>query len=152
VWASPDLVVAADGPTVDETHAALLGGQVLDEAESRMLAASAVAHFGAGMLATTAGLAALAGWAAAVGRDVDGLYIAFDVDCLDESGGWAVTMPEPGGLSLPTALTAVGTLASAIPVVGFGATAVTIANGDGPKTVDAIARLVEAAFSADGGG
>src|SRR3954462_4869796 len=35
-----DLVRAADGPTVDEAHAALLGGQVLDESESRMLAAS----------------------------------------------------------------------------------------------------------------
>jgi hypothetical protein len=57
-------------------------------------------------------------------------------------------MPETGGLSLPTALAAVGTLVAAIPVVGFGATAVTLANGDGPKTVDAIARLAEAAFAA----
>ena len=56
-------------------------------------------------------------------------------------------MPETGGLSLPTALAAVRTLASAIPVVGFGATAVTLANGDGPKTVDAIAQLAEAAFA-----
>ena len=56
-------------------------------------------------------------------------------------------MPETGGLSLPTALAAVRTLASAIPVAGFGATAVTLANGDGPKTVDAIAQLAEAAFA-----
>jgi arginase len=142
-----DLVSASDGPTVDDAHAALLGGQVLDETESRMLASSAVAQFGAGMLATAGGMAALAGWAAAVAREVDGLYVAFDLDALDASGGWAVTMPEPGGLSLETALEAVATLAGAIPVVGFGATAVTIANGDGPKTVDAIARLAEAAFS-----
>jgi arginase len=146
----PDLVGAADGPTVDDRHAALLGGQVLDETESRMLAASAVAQFGAGMLATAGGQAALAGWAAAVAREVDALYIAFDLDALDAGGGWAVTMPEPGGLSLETALTAVTTLAGAIPVVGFGATAVTLANGDAQKTVDAIARLAEAAFSAAG--
>ena len=143
----PDLVAAADGPTVAESNAALLGGQVLDETESRMLAASPIAHFGAGMLGTTAGHAALAAWAAAVAREVDALYIAFDMDCLDASDGWAITMPEPEGLSLPTALAAVRTLATAIPLVAFGATAVTIANGDGPKTVDAIARLAEAAFA-----
>ena len=144
----PDLVTAADGPSVDEAHAALLGGQVLDEAESRTIAASRIAHFGAGMLGTPAGIAALAGWAAAVGREVDAIYLAFDLDCLDASGGWALTMPETGGLSLPTALAAVRTLASAMPVAGFGATAVTLANGDGPKTVDAIAQLAEAAFAA----
>ena len=144
----PDLVTAADGPSVDESHAALLGGQVLDEAESRTIAASRIAQFGAGMLGMPAGIAALAGWAAAVGREVDAIYVAFDLDCLDASGRWAVTMPETGGLSLPTALAAVRTLAAAIPVVGFGATAVTLANGDGPKTVDAIAQLAEAAFAA----
>jgi arginase len=144
----PDLVTAADGPSVDEAHAALLGGQVLDEPESRTIAASRIAHFGAGMLGTAAGLGALAGWAAAVGREVDAIYLAFDLDCLDASGGWALTMPETGGLSLPTALAAVRTLASAMPVAGFGATAVTLANGDGPKTVDAIAQLAEAAFAA----
>ncbi|HYN68768.1 MAG TPA: arginase family protein, partial [Candidatus Eisenbacteria bacterium] len=47
-----DLVDACDGPTVLEEDAALLGGQVLDEQESRMLAASRVSHFGAGMLGT----------------------------------------------------------------------------------------------------
>ena len=36
----PDLVAAADGPTVMEQDAALFGGQVLDEAESRSFAAS----------------------------------------------------------------------------------------------------------------
>jgi len=141
-----DLVAACDGPTVEEAHAALLGGQVLDEAESRMLSGSAVSHFGAGMLATAGGMAALAGWASAVATEVDGLYIAFDLDALDGDDGWAVTMPEPGGLSLETAVAAVRTLAGEIPLVGFGATAVTIANGDAPRTVDAIARLAEAAF------
>src|SRR5206468_5876970 len=51
----PDLVAACDGPTALEGDAALLGGQVLDETESRMLASSPVAHFGAGMVATEAG-------------------------------------------------------------------------------------------------
>ncbi len=141
-----DLVAAADGPTVLDEDAALLGGQVLDEAESRMLAASRVAHFGAGMLAGEAGLAALDGWARGVATRVDGLYIAFDVDCLDASGGWAVTMPEPDGLSLATALAAVRTLAAAMPVVGFGATAITLANGDVPATIAAVAEMAEAAF------
>jgi arginase family enzyme len=99
------------------------------------------------MLGIPAGIAALAGWAATVGREVDAIYLAFDLDCLDAAGGWAVTMPETGGLSLPTALAAVRTLASAIPVAGFGATAVTLANGDEAKTVDAIAQLAEAAFA-----
>ena len=144
----PDLVAAVDGPTVMEQDAALFGGQVLDEAESRMLAASRVAHFGAGMLGTEAGQAAVAGWAAAIAKRVDGLYIAFDMDCLDAAAGWALTMPEPDGLALDTALTVVGILAAAVPVVGFGATAVNLDNGDGPATADAIARLVEAAFAA----
>ena len=143
-----DLVAAVDGPTVMEQDAALFGGHVLDETESRMLAASPVAHFGTGMIATDAGRAAVAGWAAVVATRVDGLYIAFDLDCLDAAAGWALTMPEPDGLTLETALAVVGILAEAIPVVGFGATAVNLDNGDGPATADAIARLVEAAFSA----
>lgn len=68
-----DLVGACDGPTAREDDAALLGGQVLDEAESRMLAASPVAQFGAGMLATDAGMAALAAWARVVGARCDGI-------------------------------------------------------------------------------
>ena len=115
-----DLVAAADGPTVLEEDAALLGGQVLDETESRMLAASRIALFGAGMLATDGGQAALRGWASAAASRVDGIYIAIDMDCLDASGHWAVTMPEPDGLSLETALDSVRTLAAAMPVVGFG--------------------------------
>ena len=143
----PDLVAAADGPTVrDEADAALIGGQILDETESRMLAASGVAQFGPGMLAGDAGMAALEGWARVVARRVDGIYIAFDMDCLDASGGWALTMPETGGLSLATALSAIRTLGTAMPVRGFGATAVTLANGDIKATVEAIADLTEAAL------
>ena len=142
----PDLVTACAGPTVEERHAALLGGQVLDETESRTLAASPVAFFGAGMLGTPAGLAALGAWATAVGREVDGLYIAIDHDVLDGAEDWAVTMPEPDGISLDTALAAVQVLAAAIPVVGYGATAMNFGGGDGPKTVAAAARLAIAAF------
>jgi len=143
----PDLVAAADGPTVMEQDAALFGGQVLDETESRMLASSRVAQFGAGMLGTKAGLAAVEGWARSVATRVDGIYIAFDMDCLDGAEGWAVTMPEPDGLALETAVAAMRVLATAMPVVGFGPTGITLANGDGPKTAAAAATLAEAAFA-----
>jgi arginase family enzyme len=143
-----DLVTAAAGPTAAEEHAALLGGQVLDEMESRMLASSRVAHFGAGMLGTNAGIAALAGWAEVAGKQVDRLYIAFDFDALDAAGGWAVQMPEAQGLSLETAARAVRTLAMDIPVVGFGATGINLSGaGDASITVDAVAALAEAAFA-----
>ena len=141
-----DLVAAADGPTVDEGDAALFGGQVLDEAESRSLAASKIAHFGAGMLSTEAGQAAVGGWANAIAARVDGLYVAFDMDCLDAAGGWAVAMPESGGMAIETALATVRRLAAAIPVVGFGATAISLDNGDADATADAIAALAEAAL------
>ena len=142
----PDLVAACDGPTVADEDAALLGGQVLDETESRLLAASRVAQFGAGMLGGEAGIAALAGWAATVATRVEGLYVAVDLDVLDASGGWALTMPEPGGIALETALEAIRTLAGAIPVVGFGATAVNLGNGDAARTAEAVALLAEAAL------
>jgi arginase len=145
-----DLVGAVDGPTVREADAALLGGQVLDETESRMLAASPIAHFGAGMLADAAGLAALDAWASVVAGRTDGLYVAFDLDALDAAGGWALAMPEPAGISLETATAAVRALASRLPVVGFGATAVrfdaTTEPAAAERTVEAIATLAEAAL------
>jgi arginase len=146
----PDLVGACDGPTVREADAALLGGQVLDETESRMLAASGVAHFGAGMLRGPAGMAALAGWAGAVAREVDALYVAVDHDVLDGAGGWAIQMPEREGLALETAVEAVRLLAAAIPVVGIGATGINLANGDAPKTLGAVVDLAAAAFGQAG--
>ncbi len=143
----PDLVAACDGPTVREDEAALLGGQVLDEAESRMLAASRVAHFGAGMLGTPAGLAALGAWATTVAAGVDAFYVAFDLDALDASGGWALAMPEPGGMSLETAVAAIGAIRGAGPIAGFGATAVLFGRGgDAERTVDAVVTLVDAAL------
>ena len=143
----PDLVAACDGPSVRAEDAGLLGGQVLDETESRVLASSRIAHFGSGILATDAGQAALGAWARTVAGRVDGLYVAFDLDCLDAAGGWAVTMPEPNGLGLDTAIAAIGMLAEAIPVVGFGATGITLSNGDAERTVSAVAALAEAAFA-----
>jgi arginase len=142
-----DLVTASDGPTALEEDAALLGGQVLDEQESRMLAASRVAHFGAGMLGGDAGQAALAAWATTVGGRCDGLYIAFDLDAIDASEGLSLAMPEPGGISLHTAIASVRALAGAMPVVGLGTTAGMRRDGlDLGVTVDAVARLAEAAF------
>lgn len=143
-----DLVAAADGPTADASAAALLGGQVLDEEESRMLAASRVAHFGAGMLGTDAGLGALAAWARVVASRVDAFYVAFDLDALDAAGDWALAMPEPNGLSLETALSAVRTIAAAGPVAGFGATAILIGRGgDADRTIDAAVTLAAAALA-----
>ncbi|MEO8230030.1 MAG: arginase family protein [Chloroflexota bacterium] len=141
------LLAACDAPTAREEDAALLGGQVLDEPESRMLAASRVAHFGAGMLGTDGGQAALAAWARTVAGRVDGFYVAFDLDALDASGHWAVAMPEHGGMSLETAVTAIRSMATAGLVVGFGATAVLIGRGGDPEqTVDAVATLAEASL------
>lgn len=142
-----DLVTACDGPSVREADAALLGGQVLDETESRMLAASAVAQFGAGMLADPAGIAALGAWAATVATRVDAFYVAFDLDALDARDGWAVMMPEVDGLALETARSAIRTIAAAAPIVGFGATAARFGQvGDANRTVEGIVTLTEAAL------
>ena len=147
----PGLVAACDGPTVREEDAALLGAQVLDEQESRMLGASAVGQFGAGMLAGAAGLAALEGWAKTVGERCDGLYIAFDLDAIDASEGVSVAMPEPNGLSVDTSIAALRILARTNRVVGFGPTA-TMRRPDSPldfdRHVDIVARLAEAALGA----
>ena len=145
----PALVAAAEAPTVAERDAALLGGQVLDETESRMLAASGVAQFGSGMLADPAGQAALAAWAATVAERIDAWYIAFDMDALDASGRWAVATPEPDGLAFETAVTSVRAIAtSGAPVIGFGATAVMHRDdADMNATIDAVAALTEAALA-----
>jgi arginase family enzyme len=82
-----------------------------------------------------------------VAARVDGFYVAFDLDALDAGGGWAVAMPEPGGLSLETAVRSVRAIASAAPVLGFGATAVLVGrSGDAERTADAVATLTEAAL------
>jgi arginase len=143
----PGLVAACFGPTVLEEDAALIGGQVLDEQESRMLAASPIAHFGAGMLAGVAGLAALEAWARAVGARCDAMYIAFDLDAIDASVPLAVAMPEKGGLSVWTAVVALRLLAATNKVIGFGATAAMPRAGyDIVKTADVVAQLAEAAL------
>ena len=144
----PDLVGAVDGPSVSPLDAALLGGQVLDETESRMLASSGVAQFGPGMLADPAGRSALDAWASVVGSRIDAWFVAFDLDALDASQGYAVAMPEHDGLALATAVAAVRTIAAHRPIVGFGATAALLRpDADPAPTVRAIADLVEAAFT-----
>jgi arginase len=144
-----DLVAAGDGASVAEANAALVGGQILDETESRMLAASPVAHFGAGMVATDAGRAALAAWCATVAGRVDGWYIAFDLDAIDASEDLALAMTEEGGISLADAVAAVGIIAASGPVLGFGATAAMFGSGGDPeRTVIAISRLAAAGLGA----
>jgi arginase len=153
-----DLLAACDGPSVREEDAALAGGQVLDETESRTLAASAVAHFGAGMLATDAGRAALGAWAAVVAARVDAWYIAVDLDAIDASEGLAVAMPEPDGLSLDATVMAIEAIAASGPVLAVGITAAMFDEAgrdggqdegrDGPAdvTVRAVTRLSAAAL------
>ena len=145
------LVAACEGPTVQEEDAALVGGQVLDELESRMLAASPVAHFGAGMLAGVAGLSALEAWARLVGSRCDAMYVAFDLDAIDSSEPLSVAMPERGGLSVWTAEVALRLLAATNNIVGFGATAVMPRSGtDLMRTAEVVAQLAEAALAAPG--
>jgi arginase len=145
---APDLVGAVDGPSVLPRHAALIGGQVLDEPESRWLAGSQVTQFGAGMVGTPGGMAAIRAWAQAVAGEVDGLYIAVDHDVLDaREADWAVTMPEAGGLEADLAVDVVRTLAAAMPVVGYGATTMNFENGgDAERTVEVATRLAVAAL------
>ena len=145
----PDLVRASEAPTVRELDAGLFGGQVLDETESRMLAASGVAQFGSGMLADDAGQEAVRAWAAAVSGRIDAWYIAFDLDALDASGHWAVAMPEPDGLSLDDAVRTIRAIAtSGAPVIAFGATAAMPRDGgDMDATTDAVVALTEAALA-----
>jgi arginase len=142
------LVAACDGPTLREEDAALIGAQVLDEQESRMLAASPVAVFGSGMLRGPAGLAALEAWGRVVGERCDGLYVAFDLDAIDAAEGVSVAMPEPDGLSVDTAVAALEVLARTNSVVGFGPTATMPRDDmDMNRHVDIVARLTEAALS-----
>jgi arginase len=148
-----DLVAACSGPTVLEEDAALLGAQILDEQESRMLAASPVAQFGAGMLAGVAGLAALEAWAKVVGGRTEGMYIAFDLDAIDSSEPISVAMPERGGLSVWTAVVAIRLLAATNTIVGFGATATMPRPGlDIMRTADIVSQLAEAALGGEAGG
>jgi arginase len=145
----PDLVAACFAPSVAEEDAALIGGQVLDEMESRALASSKVAHFGAGMVGDVAGLAALEAWARMVGTRCDAMYIAFDLDAIDSSEPLSVAMPERGGLSVWTAAIALRLLASTNNVLGFGATAAMPRQGlDLMRTADVVAELAEAALGA----
>jgi arginase family enzyme len=143
----PGLVASVNGPTVAEEDAALIGAQVLDQDESRMLSASAVAQFGSGMLRGRAGLAALEAWARVVGERCDGLYIAFDLDAIDESEGISVAMPEPEGLSVATAVDALRILARTNRVLGFGPTATMPRDDvDMDHHTSIVVRLTEAAL------
>jgi len=99
------------------------------------------------MLRTAAGLAALDGWAQTTADEVDGLYIAIDHDVLDaDEADWSVTMPEQAGVPLDVAIQAVRILGAAIPVVGYGATAMNLRRGDVGRTVDAAVHLAAAAL------
>ncbi len=144
------LVAASGGGVAADEDCALLGGQALEAEEAFMLTSSGVAHFGSGMLATSAGMAAFLAWSSVVRERVDGFYVAFDVDALDASSNIAVTLPEPGGLSLETATAAVRALAGIGPVLGIGFTTISLGNGDSDRTTDAVASLAIAALGGHG--
>ena len=148
-------MAASGGGVAADEDCALLGGQALEADEAFMLTSSRVAHFGSGMLATPAGMAAYQAWSSVVRERVDGFYVAFDVDALDSSSDIAVTLPEPGGLSLEVACAAVRALAGIGPVLGIGFTTISLGNGNADRTTDAVASLAIAAFGSDvrsGGG
>ena len=145
----PDLLAACDAPTVSLEHAALVGGQVLDEQEARDLVASPVALFGAGMVASDAGREAFEAWARTVGRRVDALYLAIDADCLDPSVGCAVQMPEPRGLALETVLTLLASLRRTARIAGVGVTGINLEGGGVETTLPVVVSLLGTALAAD---
>ena len=145
-----DLVAAVDGGPVREIDAALLGGQVLDETESRMLAASGVAHVRAGDArrpgrtrrprrrgrrssppASTAGTSPSTSTRSMPAAS----YVAGDA---------RARRPR----AAQTAVAAVRAIAASGPVLGFGATAAMVRPDlDLAPTLEAIAALAEAAFA-----
>jgi arginase len=144
----PRLVEASGGGAVPEAACAHLGGQAMDEAEGRLLASSEVAQFGTGMLGTEAGLAALCAWLDVIARDVQGVYIAFDMDVLDASGGLSVALPESDGMPLIIARRAVAAVAERTTLVGIGLTTLSLAHGDPQLATSAALDLVQAALGA----
>jgi len=144
----PLLVEASGGGSAAEGVCALLGGQAMDEAEGRLLASSEVAHFGTGMLGTDAGMAAFSAWLDVVAREVCGVYVAFDMDVLDESGGSSVALPEPHGMPLETACRALAATAQRTAVLGIGITTLTLARGDAALATASVIDLVVSALAA----
>ncbi len=84
---------------------------------------------------------------AVVATRIDGRYIAFDLDAIDVTEGLSLAMTEADGLSIAAATKAVRRIAATGPVLGFGASAAMARDDlDLPPTIDAIARLAEAAL------
>ena len=73
--------------------------------------------------------------------------IAFDLDAIDQSEGISVSMPEPDGLMVDTAVEALRILARNNRVLGFGPTA-TMPHDDVDIShhTDIVVRLTEAAL------
>ena len=132
----PDLVAPATARR-SRGDAALLGGQVLDEQESRMLAASraAVRRRDA---RRPAGRAALRGWARTVAGRVDGLVHRLRPRRARRVGrlgrhdaGTGRAGPRDGARRGPARW-------RRRPVVGFGGTAVRLGRGQSERTTDAL--------------
>jgi arginase len=104
LWGMPFRMILDEG-LVEAEDAALVGARNLDPPEVAFLAAKGIDDSLDRTLA-----------------NVDGVYVAFDVDVLD-AGEAAIYMPEPNGITLAEAEALLSDVASRAPVVGMGITA-----------------------------
>ena len=120
-WGMP-LRMIVDGGAVDATHVALIGARNLDPPEVEFISASGIRDNAEGVL-----------------RDVDCVYVAFDLDVLDPAEARPF-MPEPAGLTVDEAETMLRDLASRATIVGAGFTGGT----PDPENIPVIERLTAA--------
>ena len=124
-WGMPFRILLDSG-TVEAENAALVGARNLDPPEEEFIAAR-------GLATGTEGIdAALEG--------VERVYVAFDFDVLDPREDADSFMPEPGGLTLAEAETALAGIAERRRVAGAGFTAFMASE----RSTAAVARLAHA--------
>jgi arginase len=110
LWGMP-LRMLLDSGTVAAENAALVGARNLDPPEAEFIAASGVRIGAEGIDPALEG--------------VESVYVAFDFDVLDPSEDADSFMPEPDGLTLAEAETALARIAERRRVAGAGFTAFT---------------------------
>jgi arginase len=104
LWGMP-LRMILDGGAVEPERTALIGARNLDPPEEEYLARTPIRRAAADAL-----------------TDVDGVYVAFDLDVLDPADARPF-MPEPDGLALDEAEAQLREIAASARVVGAGFTA-----------------------------
>jgi arginase family enzyme len=120
-WGMP-LRMIVDGGAVDAAHVALIGARNLDPPEVEFIAASGISDEPEDVL-----------------RDVDCVYVAFDLDVLDPAEARPF-MPEPAGMTVDEAEARLRDLASTATIVGAGFTGGT----PDPENIAVIERLAAA--------